>query len=210
VTESLFFKPFEDLDKIIENKEIKIASEPSQSINVISVSDEDLFQNAMKEVREIREFRQIALHPKKVITLCKKNFPDEEALITLKEIVSGKRTVNLPDTQEYVEWINHKYKGNLTRKLHEGLFSVQDCLDLHGLILDNAKMEVEKFIKGSLKKRLRCIKIIHGRGLRSPNGPVLKHAVIKWLLTCYKKNIIAFATARPCDGGLGALYILLE
>ncbi|UCH46386.1 MAG: Smr/MutS family protein [Nitrospiraceae bacterium] len=54
------------------------------------------------------------------------------------------------------------------------------------------------------------MKIIHGRGLRSPDGPVLKKAVIQWLLTRYRKYIVAFASARQCDGGLGAIYVLFR
>jgi DNA-nicking Smr family endonuclease len=69
---------------------------------------------------------------------------------------------------------------------------------------------VEQFLKESMIKGHRCIKIIHGRGLRSPKGPVLKEALIKWLSGRYRKHIIAFVTARQCDGGLGALYILLR
>jgi DNA-nicking Smr family endonuclease len=54
------------------------------------------------------------------------------------------------------------------------------------------------------------VKIIHGRGLRSPRGPVLKEKLIKRLSGKYRKHVVAFVTARQCDGGLGALYILLK
>jgi DNA-nicking Smr family endonuclease len=87
---------------------------------------------------------------------------------------------------------------------------VRDYTDLHGFTLDDADKEVERFIKESLRKGHQCIKIIHGRGLRSPDGPVLKKAVIQWLLTRYRKHLAAFASARQCDGGLGALYILFR
>jgi DNA-nicking Smr family endonuclease len=76
--------------------------------------------------------------------------------------------------------------------------------------VDEAEQELEKYIKESIRKGYRCIKIIHGRGLRSPKGPILKEAVISWLTGRYRKNVIAFVTARQCDGGLGALYILLR
>jgi DNA-nicking Smr family endonuclease len=69
---------------------------------------------------------------------------------------------------------------------------------------------VEEFLRNALKTSRRCVKIIHGRGLRSPKGPVLKEALIKWLSLRHRKNVIAFVTARQCDGGLGALYVLLR
>jgi DNA-nicking Smr family endonuclease len=97
-----------------------------------------------------------------------------------------------------------KDQKEIVRKLHEGQYSVQDILDLHGVIVDEAEQELEKYIKESIRKGYRCIKIIHGRGLRSPKGPILKEAVISWLTGRYRKNVI------QCDGGLGALYILLR
>ena len=122
--------------------------------------------------------------------------------------------INLPDTQEYVESSNPAYwpvrNGNIAGKLHRGFFSVQDCLDLHGFFVDEAEAATERFLKEALGKGLRCIKIIHGRGLRSPDGPVLKSALIGWLTYRYRKNVIAFASARQCDGGLGAIYVLLK
>lgn len=209
--ETVFFHPFEDLKKIIENRGIKLSCKQITIKKDEPVSDEDLFNAAMSEVHEIKEFRRIPIHKGKSVPLHRKNIsPDKEALKALEEIVTYRRSVILSDTQEYVEWVNLDYKSDIIRKLHEGQFSVQDCLDLHGLHTDEAEAEVENFIRGSLKRGIRCIKIIHGRGLRSPKGPVLKDAVIKWLSGRYRKNIIAFVTARQCDGGLGALYVLLK
>lgn len=208
--ESFLFQPFEDLKKIMEDKGMKISCKPPVAKKQGTVKDEELFVNAMREVREIKEFRNIPLRRKKEIALPGKISADKEAIKTLEEIITGQRSLHLPDTQEYVEWTNRDYKGVNISKLHEGGFSVQDCLDLHGLSAKEAESEVEYFIKNSLIKGLRCIKIIHGRGLRSPNGPVLKNSLLKWLSGRYRKFIIAFVTARQCDGGLGALYILLK
>jgi DNA-nicking Smr family endonuclease len=140
----------------------------------------------------------------------KKVSQENEVLRILEETVKGLRPVNLPDTQEYVEWINKDYREDIVNKLHKGLYSVQDCLDLHGIVVEEAETEVERFFKESLRKRYQCVKIIHGRGLRSKNGPVLKEAVIKWLLSSYRRHIVAFVSARQCDGGLGAIYVLLR
>jgi DNA-nicking Smr family endonuclease len=205
-----FYSAFEDLKKIIESKGLKMSCRPSVTIKDEPVNDEELFVNAMREVREIEEFRRIPVRRGKTIAAGRKISSDREAIQALEEIVTGRRALNLPDTQEYVEWISQDYRGVIIRKLHEGKFSVQDCLDLHGLCVAEAENEVGHFLKDSRMKGHRCIKIIHGRGLRSPKGPVLKDAVVKWLSGRYRKNIIAFVTARQCDGGLGALYILLR
>ncbi len=208
--ETFLFQPFKDLKKIIEDKALRIYCKPPVPKKEEPVNDEELFVKAMREVREIKEFRQIPLKKKKAISLPAKISSDKETLKALEEIITGQRAVHLPDTQEYVEWINRDYRGVNIRKLHEGKFSVQDYLDLHDMSVEEAENEVDQFLKDSLIKGLRCIRIIHGRGLRSPKGPVLKNSLIKLLSGRYRKFIIAFVTARQCDGGLGALYILLR
>ena len=209
-SDSFAFQPFEGLKKIMESNGLKVSCPPAVKNKNRPLNDEELFADAMREVREIKEFRNIPLQRRKEIALPGKTSADNEAIKTLEEIITGQRAVHLPDTQEYVEWINRNYRGVNIKKLHEGRFSVQDSLDLHGMSVEEAKSEVEYFIKYSLLKGLRCIKIIHGRGLRSPKGPVLKNSLLKWLSGRYRKFIIAFVTARQCDGGLGALYVLLK
>ncbi len=136
--------------------------------------------------------------------------PEREALVVLNEIVAGQRPIHLPDTQEYVEWINPAYHDVIILNLHEGRFSVQASLDLHGCTVPEAEAEFDDFVQDAFKKGLLCVKVIHGRGLRSVKGARLKEAVIKRLAGHFRKDIIAYVTARQCDGGLGALYVLLR
>jgi len=210
ISETVLFEPFKDLKKIIENKGLRMSAPASVIKKAVQLSDEELFAIAMREVREIKEFRLIPARSRKPVALRPKTFPESEAIKALDEIVSGRRAMHLPDTQEYVEWISPDYRGTVIRKLHEGKFSIQDYLDLHGLCVEEAQNAVGHFLRESRLRGHRCIKIIHGRGLRSPKGPVLKDALIKWLSGRHRKNIIAFVTARQCDGGLGALYVLLR
>jgi len=86
---------------------------------------------------------------------------------SLCEIAEGHRPINLPDTQEYVEWTNPEYHDSIIPKLHEGHFSIQAFLDLHGCTVFEAEEELDAFFHESFAKGLRCVKIIHGRGLRS-------------------------------------------
>jgi DNA-nicking Smr family endonuclease len=209
ISHAVTFQPFEHLRDMIESHGKRMSLGATVSTKK-KISDEELFSDAMKEVREIVEFRKIPFRCRGAAPVKKDVCHGDEAMKTVREIVRGRRPLNLPDTQEYVEWVGPSYKADIVRKLHEGLFSVQDCLDLHGLVVEEAEIEVEDFLAESLKKRLRCVKIIHGRGLRSPSGPVLKEALIKWLACRHRKKIIAFVTARQCDGGLGALYVLLK
>ena len=212
--EAFSFQPFENLKDIIEHKRIAVVAKPAAEEKYEHDSDDEVFAAAMKEVHEIKEFRQITVHQKNIVPGCSQTPPRHDALQVLKDVTDGHVAINLPDTQEYVEWSNPAYwpvrNGNIALKLHKGIFSVQDCLDLHGFFVNEAEAATERFLKEALIKGLRCIKIIHGRGLRSPDGPVLKSALIGWLTYRYRKNVIAFASARQCDGGLGALYVLLK
>ena len=208
------FHPFADLKEIVDRKGIKLSTPgvvPHVDEEVVrDEDDEEVFLEAMREVRVIEEFRRMPVQHGGKVQPRRRCSSDREALDALIGIVAGRRPLYLPDTQEYVEWVNRDYRGDIPRQLHEGRFSVQDCLDLHALTLKDAEEEVASFLKDSLKLRLRCVKIIHGRGLRSPGGPVLKKAVMKMLSGRFRKKVIAFVSARQCDGGLGALYVLLR
>jgi len=208
--EAGMFHPFEDLRRIMEARGIPVESEPLAADETPPASEEDVFREAMSRVREIREFRRLSLPQRKPRQVCRKQPGDGDALKMLEELVRGVGSVRLRDTQEYVEWVNPLYLKQIAQDLHRGRFSVKDFLDLHGFTLDEAEVEVEHFLGESLKKGYRCVKIIHGRGLRSPAGPVLKKSVADWLSRRHRKNVIAFVTARQCDGGLGALYVLLR
>jgi DNA-nicking Smr family endonuclease len=202
------FRKLGDLLKVSEEPEQKPPS--TRQASPEPESDDDLFKAAMKEVREIREFRNISIRRGKKSPPRKSGPGPDDTMLELEQIVQGRKPVRLADTQEYVEWVNPKYRREVLKELHGGRFAVQDYLDLHGHILEEAETALQNFIIESRRRGFNCIKIIHGRGLRSPDGPVLKYAVIELLLGRYRKYIIGFATARPVDGGLGALYVLLK
>jgi DNA-nicking Smr family endonuclease len=167
-------------------------------------TDEEVFHKAMADVREIREFREI---PPRKPPKCAPPTPEPDGTLeALREI----RKISLPDTSEYAEWVKPRLRKDIARRLHEGDFSVQDYIDLHGMGLGEAEEAFGEFFREAVRKKLFCIKVIHGRGLRSPNGPILREALRKWLHGPYGKWVSAYATARDCDGGLGATYILLK
>jgi DNA-nicking Smr family endonuclease len=95
------------------------------------------------------------------------------------------------------------------RRLRRGLYPIEDELDLHGLNQPAARDCLADFIARSRDAGRRCIRIIHGKGYRSgARGPVLKTAVDLWLRR--HMDVMAFTSARPIDGGSGALYVLLR
>ena len=92
--------------------------------------------------------------------------------------------------------------------LRRGAYAVEDEIDLHGLTSAAARDALRDFLGEALARRLHCVRVVHGKGLRSgPRGPVLKHAVNVWLRRV--DRVLAFASAPRRDGGTGAVYVLL-
>ena len=205
-------RPFEKLKKKIASMTTVPASAPAPQKKKEHFTDEELFSSAMNEVQEIEAFRSLvcARRPKKIASQSGNVDPDHEALTILGEIADGQRPIHLPHTQEYVEWINPDFRDDIARSLHGGQFSIQHCIDLHGCTVAEAEAELEAFFQESFKKGLRCVKVIHGRGLRSTRGARIKEAVVRRLAGHFRNDLIAYVTAPQCDGGLGALYVLLK
>jgi DNA-nicking Smr family endonuclease len=97
----------------------------------------------------------------------------------------------------------------VVRKLREGRWSIQRQIDLHGLRTDEAREALGRFIRETHQMGLRCVRVVHGKGLGSPGRtPVLKGRVLRWLIQ--KHEVMAFVQARPAEGGAGALVVLLR
>ena len=94
-------------------------------------------------------------------------------------------------------------------KLRRGFWVVQAQIDLHGLISDEAREYVAEFLSSCKKRNIRCVRIVHGKGLGSRNRePILKNKLRNWLIQ--KDEVIAYAQAKPEDGGSGAVIVLLK
>lgn len=201
-------RPFEKLRKTMERNEI--VAPPLRKKKKEDLTEEELFNSAMDDVRVIEAFRRLSVQQRRKEELSQlRRDPEQDECETLQGITDGTRPINLPDTQEYVEWTNPEYGSFLTEQLHEGRFSVQAFLDLHGFGVPEAEEELDAFLSEAFTKGYGCVKIIHGRGLRSVKGPRIKDAVVRRILGRFRKGVIAFVSARQCDGGLGAIYILL-
>jgi DNA-nicking Smr family endonuclease len=98
---------------------------------------------------------------------------------------------------------------HVLRRMRRGEWQSQAELDLHGLTTHAAKHELAEFLHESKRRGIRCVRIIHGKGLRSPNRePVLKVHVRHWLTL--RDEVLAYVQARAVDGGGGALIVLLR
>lgn len=130
----------------------------------------------------------------------------------LQGLVGGASELDITFSDEYIEGAVQGFSRKLMKKLKQGELPVQDHIDLHGLSKQDAETEVTSFLLKSFRNGLRCVLIVHGRGLNSPeNLAVLKEGLPQWLNRGrVRKMVLAFATARPYDGGTGATYVFLR
>ncbi|MCP4690828.1 MAG: DNA mismatch repair protein MutS [Desulfobacterales bacterium] len=136
---------------------------------------------------------------------------DAEVLSRLDQLIRYGKGFVVADTSEYMEGLGHNVHPEIAKRLHRGDFSIQAHVDLHGLTAAAAREVFERFLKEAVTTGKRAVLIVHGRGLRSPVKPVLKTRVREWLTSGpWRKWVLAFTSARSCDGGAGATYVLLR
>ena len=133
---------------------------------------------------------------------------DEQAV--LREALSDEwDTSSLLDTDEALSFRRPGVGADVVRKLRRGEWSVQAQLDLHNQRTEEARQMLGQFIRESHKNGLRCVRVVHGKGLGSLGKvSVLKPKVQSWLIQ--KNQVIAFVQATPLQGGAGALVVLLQ
>lgn len=128
----------------------------------------------------------------------------------LRDAVSDDFDVDtLLETDEALSFRRPGIGPDVVRKLRRGGWSIQRQVDLHGMRREEAREALADFLREAVKAGLRCVRVVHGKGLGSPGRePVLKAKVRSWLVQ--KEDVLAFTQARGDEGGAGALIVLLR
>ena len=133
---------------------------------------------------------------------------DEQA--ALQETLHG--AIGLQDRLEGGDepnYLRHGLATTVLKDLRRGRWVIQDGIDLHGMNRDEARTALAHFLHEALHHGIRCVRVVHGKGLRSPGRQaVLRQLVRGWLMQ--KNEVLAYCQARPHDGGEGALVVLLR
>ena len=168
----------------------------------------NLFQAAIGKVKPMAPPQRAALAPAPPPPIPKQQQLDEAA--ALQEAISDEVDVTtLLDTDDNLSFRRPGVGTDVTQKLRKGKWSIQKQIDLHGYRSDEAREALGAFIRESHKQGIRCVRVVHGKGLGSPGkAPVLKDKVHKWLVQ--KSEVVAFVQAQPAQGGAGALVVLLQ
>ena len=133
---------------------------------------------------------------------------DEQAVLaeSLSDDIDIERYL---ETDASLSWRRSGIDSEVVRRLRRGEWVVRAQIDLHGLRVDEARSALAAFLAQALRDEIRCLRIIHGKGLGSVNRePVLKDKVPRWLVQ--RDEVLAFCQARPNDGGSGATIVLLR
>jgi DNA-nicking Smr family endonuclease len=214
--------PFSDLERQVKKAGFRLLSTPIESISkplptpILEVpqaieSEEAVFAEAMDGVK-----RAAWRHPPPEIpplaAPVPSHDPESEERRLMEAAMEGIPAMTVLDHPEYIEgWIGVAGKRFLPN-LRNGLYSIQGQIDLHGLTQEEARRTVEEFVVHMSRFRSCCVKIIHGRGMNSPNDrAVLKESLQRWLsMRRMSRHVVAYASAPLKDGGVGAVYVLLR
>jgi DNA-nicking Smr family endonuclease len=216
IDKDLFNPVFKNLNKKIKTSQnLGIESKPKEpKEDKAERGDENNFTDAMADVTPLPGEKTRIARPSGPHVMPSHPAPDDEqeTMAHLFDLVKGSIDLDITFSDEYIEGSIKGFSPKLMRQLKRGQFPVQDYIDLHGMTRQEAETEVKEFLLESHQLGLRCVLIVHGRGLNSPASlPVLKEGLPLWLNRApVKKIVVAFATAKPYDGGTGAIYVLLK
>lgn len=170
----------------------------------ISQEDKDLFRQTVGKVRSINSDRLtpvVAIKPKPI-----PRKPVVEEVDALDETISVQEMLSLEDSMSF---ISPGLQKNVLKKIRKGQYGLDAEIDLHGLSSHEAKKQFLRFLHDCVEEGLRCVRIVHGKGYRSPdNQPVLKNSLNVWLRQ--HGDVLAFCSAPRKEGGTGAVFVLLR
>ncbi|WP_224361954.1 Smr/MutS family protein [Hyalangium versicolor] len=214
--EAFHNNPFKDAIKAIQKKPPEPPTKakappppPSRKKPAPEEDDASLFYSAMDGVQQLTNRGEAPAPNPRLPEIIDEN---AEALAQLSELVSSDGDFDISDSSEFIEGASPGIDRNLLRALRRGDFSLQGRLDLHGMTQVEARDSLERFLTDSRRAGKRCVLIVHGRGLHSKDQiPVLKAQLKGWLSQKrIGRMVLAFASAKPQDGGSGAVYVLLR
>ena len=172
----------------------------------VSSDDINLFKSMNEGTVEI-ETNNVIPGKRKPDPIPRQSLQDER--LVLQECLTSDPDILLNSSGDELFFYRPGLQKSTIIKLKKGKYKIEAELDLHGLRSNEAKSRVNDFISNCLSNSKYCIKIIHGKGHGSYNKmPVLKNKVAKWL--SLDNRVLGYCSARPNDGGTGAVYVLLR
>jgi DNA-nicking Smr family endonuclease len=180
----------------------------ARAIHEHAQRERELFERTVGPVRKLRDSGRAELARPRPAPLPRQRELDERAV--LRESLSDEMDVAmLLETDDSLSFRRRGVGPDVLKRLRRGEWAIQAEVDLHGLRRDEARERLGAFLREAVKQGLRCVRVVHGKGLGSPGRePVLKGKVKAWLVQ--RQEVMAFTQARASEGGAGALVVLLD
>lgn len=172
------------------------------------VAVDDAFREAVRDVEPMRPPNRVEPFRLRAQPLARQRLLDEQEVLheLARSADPGADDIELDEDGVF---LRQGLPRDILRKLRRTHWKIQDELDLHGLGADEAALATAAFVAAARRRGLRCVRVIHGKGLRSPGRePVLKRR-IRRLLT-RRDDVLAFVEPRAAHGGGGAVVVLLD
>lgn len=209
--------PFADLKRLLKECELKQQPPPKAPASACRRTETDcedegvLFQQAMTGVVPLHRGRRLSNPRHRCMARPCSAAHEDDTVNRLNCLIRDGKGFIVSQTPEYMEGKGPAVAPDITERLHQGQFSIEAHIDLHGQSAAEAETSFNRFLQESTRLGRRAVLVIHGRGLSSPDRPVLKNHVDQWLSSGFwRKWVAAYCSARMCDGGAGATYVLLR
>jgi DNA-nicking Smr family endonuclease len=216
------FKEFSDLkslrDQLKEEERLRAIEQAEREKRERIAREHAVeFRSAITDVVKMKESDRYVWRPVQDVELrgtplpSRPRTPDEEieAILAESMLSDGFDVDGLLDEDPSLSWAAPGVGSDVVKKLRKRRWPIEDELDLHGLTRDMARRHFDNFLRRSIKRGIRCVRIIHGIGYGSVGGePVLRGMVHSWLVQT--EGVLAFCAAGRTDGGLGALIVVLR
>jgi DNA-nicking Smr family endonuclease len=174
----------------------------------IDENDRDLFRQAVADAKPLPHHGKVLRKKEAPPPYPVQSQLDEQEALR-ESLALGWSAEDWLDTGDEPNFLRPGLSRQVLRKLRSGAWVIQSELDLHGLDRHEARESLADFLRSCVKRGVRCVRVIHGKGLGSKNRePVLKTKVKHWLTQ--REEVLAYCQARPVDGGSGALVVLLK
>ena len=191
----------EETERARRDAEAKAAAECARR-------EANLFRDTVGSVEPLARAPRVE-HPRRHPPPIARQHERDERAALIESLSSDFEPDTILDADDQMSWVRAGVGGDVLRKLRAGQWIVQAELDLHGARVDEARDWLANFLSDAMKRHLRCLRIVHGKGHGSiGKQPVLKGKVKRWLTQ--KDEVLAWVQPLEHDGGGGALIVLLR
>ena len=173
---------------------------------ILTPEDSDLFHQTVGSVQSVKTDKVLFTPTDKP-----KPYPKPSVINVNGHLIDSVTALPIEKVgiEDSLSFLNTGLQHKVLKKLRNGFFGLDADIDLHGLSSDEAKRQLLNFLHRCVEDGCRCVHIVHGKGHRSPDQhPILKNNINLWLRQ--HKDVQAFCSASPKDGGTGAVFVLLQ